>query len=189
MSLLTSAIISLGVYFLGKFIGKRFNFSEFSYLGLAAVSFILAAILHEEVQNAILTKFTNYPFIDRTTIILLPIAFCLVAVLFIFIREDRRKEVSVDRVDGEQKPNPYSGTPPKKANKILKLFAGTEHGVLSKLNIVDMTNFNPITVQALMDELEGREFVELYIASHPDDNRYVLTEKGRRYMIKKGLLK
>ncbi len=85
--------------------------------------------------------------------------------------------------------NPYSGRPPRKADNILKLFVETQHGVLAKIAIVDMTNFNPNTVQYLMDQLEGRGFVESYIALDPDDNRYVLTEKGRTYMAKRRKLK
>ena len=96
---LISSLISLGVYFLGKFIGKRFNFSELSYLGFAIISFILAFICHDKIQNAILNIFVNYPFIDRRTIILLAIALCLIALLFILFIENRRGKAPTNKID------------------------------------------------------------------------------------------
>ena len=89
---LISLFIALGVYFLGKFIGKRFtNFHEFSYLGFAIISFILAAILHADVQNTILKTFINCPFIDRRTIILLAVILGLICILIILRIENERK--------------------------------------------------------------------------------------------------
>ena len=92
---LISFFIALGVYFLGKFIGKRFtNFHESSYLGFAIISFILAFILHTKVQNTILKTLVNYPFIDRRTIISFTIALGIITILFICLGEVRRKTTS-----------------------------------------------------------------------------------------------
>lgn len=89
---LISLLIALGVYFLGRFIGKSFNLSPNSYLGFAIISFVLAFICHTEGQEVLLKRFTNFPFIDRSTIIWPIIGLCGISLLLIFFVEGRRKQ-------------------------------------------------------------------------------------------------
>ena len=88
---LISLLIALGVYFLGRFIGKRFNLSQNAYLGFAIISFVLAFICHAKGQEALLKLSTNFPFIDRSTVIWSSIGLCGIFLLLIFFVEGRRK--------------------------------------------------------------------------------------------------
>jgi len=99
MPYLISLFIALGVYFLGKFIGKRFNLSPYSYLGFAIISFVLALICHTEVLNTLRKYFANFSFVDRSSIILSVIGLCFIALLLILLAEKRRKRVAVVKID------------------------------------------------------------------------------------------
>ena len=93
---LTSSLIALGVIFLRTFIGKRFNLSQYSYLGFAAISFSLAFICHEDGQKSLLKLFINFPFIDRSTVIWSVIGLCAIFLFLIFFVEGRRRPISTD---------------------------------------------------------------------------------------------
>lgn len=86
-----------------------------------------------------------------------------------------------------QKTVPYRGGPPKEVKKILKLFSNTD--ILSQNEILFKTQLSLPKFQYLIDQLHGREFIEMFIATEPDLNRYCLREKGRAYMVKKKILK
>ena len=97
--LLIPSLVALGVYFLGRSIGKRFDLSANSYLGFAIISFVLAFIFHAKGQDVLLKLLSNFPIIDPSTIVRSVIGLCFIALLFIFLAESRRKIVSVDRID------------------------------------------------------------------------------------------
>ena len=83
--------------------------------------------------------------------------------------------------------NPYYGNPPKEAIKILELFSNTD--ILSQQEILFKTQLDLSKFRYLIDQLHGREFLEMFFATEPDLNRYCLREKGRIYMVKKKILK
>ena len=90
---LISSFVGFGVFFVGKFIGKKFNLSANSYLGFAIISFVLALICHAKIQDALLKLFANFLFIDRTTIIRSVIGLCVIYLLSIFLVEGRKKTI------------------------------------------------------------------------------------------------
>ena len=86
----------------------------------------------------------------------------------------------------QQKLNPYYGDPPKEVKKILKLFSNTV--ILSQQDILFRAKLSLPKFQYLIDQLHGREFIEIFIATEPDLNRYCLREKGRAYMANNKIL-
>ena len=88
----------------------------------------------------------------------------------------------------QQQLNPYYGEPPKEVKKILKLFSDTD--ILSQQEILSMAKLSLPKFQYLIDQLHGREFIEMFIFGiDPRSNSYCLRENGRVYMAKKKILK
>ena len=194
-SILIPSFISLGVYFLGKFIGKRFNFSEFSYLGFAIISFVLAFICLEENQTVILKIFVNYPFIDRRTILLAIVALCFIAIFSILFKAVRRETVSVGKVGKNQNLKKQVKIPknlPEAQENILKHLATlSSNERLETDEIAEYIRLSPQKTQVLLDQLIEKRLVVKPGDSYVSDlfpKKYSLDDGGRIYLNNKGLL-
>ncbi len=192
---LIPSFVSLGVYFLGKFIAKRFNFSEFSYLGFAIISFVLAFIHLEENQTTILKIFVNYPFIDRRTIILATWALCLMAIFFIFFKGTRRKTVSVGEVGKNHNLKRQVKIPknlPEDQENILKYLATLSPNERRETDeIAECLQLSSQKIQLLLDRLVKKGLVDKTGHSYVSDlypRKYSLNKHGRIYLNNKGAL-
>jgi hypothetical protein len=88
---LTSLLGGLGILFMGKYIGKKFDLSANSYLGFAIISFVLIFISQTKGQDILLKFFVNFPIIDRATIVRFVIGLCAIAFLLIWFAEGRKR--------------------------------------------------------------------------------------------------
>jgi hypothetical protein len=86
--LLISLFVALGIFLLGKFIGKRFSWSANTYLWLALLSFILALILHEKVRNNLIIFYIDSRFVSHSTIIFSALGLLCVIVFLLIIIAD-----------------------------------------------------------------------------------------------------
>ena len=126
--LLISSLVAFGILLLGKFIKKRFNWSENTYLWLALLSFLLAFILHEEVRNDIVAFYIDSHFVSQSAIMSSILGLLCVIVLLLIIIADMHSRGIEKKKD--KLPHGKSNSPKEPAVNIKKRLKKDRESIL-----------------------------------------------------------
>jgi len=180
---LISLLIALGVFFLGKFIGKRFGLSPNSYLGFAIISFVLAFICYKEGRETLLKPLTDFPFISNEMAICSVIGLCGISIVLIFFANRKNLFLRKD-LEIEKEPKSYVGIKFKayatdeNTKLVIRSLGTAKHGFKNFSDIVTNTNLSLDTINHILDWLVTNK-----LATETNGRRgkiYELLPKGRK---------